>query len=265
MKRTLLLPLLGLFTIFTYSQEAENLYRKQYSKLGMVLQPSWLSPDNLYGNDNRSNYPSVDFTNAFSYQFGVSWNFAQSGAFNFKTGVIAKEYSPVFDLNIKQSDLGSGNVDFNLTELNPFNQFVISIPFRTEYFLKINDKINFVAGLGISYNTITGIDDNILVNVLIGEGNNSETVFRAESKGFGKNVISTEGAIGVTFKTNFALFQFDYLVSTALIGEPLRARYVFENLNNTPDTKGEFSSSLDYQSLSLTITPKKSWLKKKKN
>lgn len=261
MKKSLFLPLFGLLTIFTFAQEAESLYQKQYSKLGLVLEPSWLRPDNLYGNDNRSPYPSMDFKNALSYQFGVTWNFAQSGAFNFKTGIVAKEFSPIFDLNIKNSDVASGKKDYGLTDFNPFNQFAISIPLRTEYFFKVNPKINLVAGLGISYNALTGSDKKIGATVSVTEGNSTTSIFRAESGEYGKNIVSTELAFGVTFKSKFALFQVDYLLSTALIGEPLRGRYIFVNLNATPNTAGEFSASLSYQSFCLTISPKKGWLK----
>lgn len=264
MKKFNLVILFGFLSSFIFAQEAEKLYREQYSKLAIVLQPSWLTPDNLYGNDNRKSYPSVDFKNAFSYQFGVSWNFAQSGNFNFKTGVIAKEFSPVFDLNVNNSDVGTGLKNYGLTEFNPYNQFAISLPFRTEYFLKLNDKINIVGGLGISYNAITGADTNIGVTISVTEGNNVVDIFRAQTNDYGKNIISTEAAIGVTFKSKYALFQLDYLVSNALIGDQLRGKYVFSNLNNTPTTQGEFSASLNYQSFSLTISPKKGWLKKKK-
>ncbi|MBP6757441.1 MAG: hypothetical protein KA210_14965, partial [Bacteroidia bacterium] len=80
-----------IFSIYSYAQEAENIYHKQYSKLSFVLQPSILKPSEAHNYDGSA-YPSVEFTKDFSYQFGVYYNFAQSGNFNFKTGIIAKEF-----------------------------------------------------------------------------------------------------------------------------------------------------------------------------
>jgi hypothetical protein len=98
----------------SYSQEAEKLYHDDYSKLSFVFQPSILKKSDAWNRDG-STYPSMDFTNDFSYQFGVYYNFAQSGNFNFKTGIIAKEFIPKFDLNISDNDIGFG-IDYLLTE-----------------------------------------------------------------------------------------------------------------------------------------------------
>ena len=76
-----------------FSQEAENIFHKEYSKLSFVFQPSILKKSDAWNRDG-STYPNMKFTNDFSYQFGVYYNFAQSGNFNFKTGIIAKEFIP---------------------------------------------------------------------------------------------------------------------------------------------------------------------------
>ena len=65
-----------------FSQEAENIFHKEYSKLSFVFQPSILKKSDAWNRDG-STYPKMKFTNDFSYQFGVYYNFAQSGNFNF--------------------------------------------------------------------------------------------------------------------------------------------------------------------------------------
>ena len=100
-----------------FSQEAENIFHKEYSKLSFVFQPSILKKSDAWNRDG-STYPKMKFTNDFSYQFGVYYNFAQSGNFNFKTGIIAKEFIPKFDLNISDDDIGNGQVYHLLTLLH---------------------------------------------------------------------------------------------------------------------------------------------------
>ena len=85
-----------LFFLNSYSQEAEKIFHDDYSKLSFVFQPSILKKSDSFNRDG-SIYPSMNFTNDFSYQFGIYYNFAQYGNFNFKTGIIAKEFIPKFE------------------------------------------------------------------------------------------------------------------------------------------------------------------------
>lgn len=62
-----------------------------------MFQSSILKNSDAWNRD-ASTCPSMEFTNDFLYQFGVYYNFAQAGNFNFKTGIIAKEFNPKFDL-----------------------------------------------------------------------------------------------------------------------------------------------------------------------
>ncbi|WP_395054062.1 hypothetical protein [Flavobacterium sp.] len=251
-----------IFSVNCNAQTAENLFHKKYSKLSLVLQPSWIMPNN-YNNGYINNYPSVNFTKAFSYQFGLTYNFAQSGSFNFKTGIIAKEFSPVFDLNISDDDIGYG-VDYTLTEYNPFNQFIISIPFKTEYFLKVNPKLNLVFGAGLGLNLFTGIDEKINVFLYVNNNIDEKLIFLAETTNQKKITLNTEASIGFNYESKFALLQLELFsnggFSTSFAVE---GKYEIINLVNSPNTKGGFLISDRYNGLSLTISPKKGWLKKK--
>lgn len=162
--------LVCLFFVFLFlnnlnAQEAENIYQKQYSKLSFVLQPSFLQKGSG-GNDDGSTYPSVKFKKDFSYQFGFYYNFAQSKNFNFKTGVIAREFIAKFDLNIDKSEILDGTKEVYLTDNDIVNQFIISIPFKTEYYLKINPKINAVFGTSVNLNLIT-VQIMMLTNLVL--------------------------------------------------------------------------------------------------
>ena len=161
------LVLATLFILSSYAQEAENLFQKDYSKLSIVYQYGFLQKSFAANNDGSS-YPSMDFTNTFSNQFGVYYNFAQSGNFNFKTGIIAREFVPEFDLNINSSD--TNNRDYLLTQYDPFSQFMLSIPFKTDYYLPLSKKVNVVFGAGVNANVITGMNEEIGVRVGIADG-----------------------------------------------------------------------------------------------
>ena len=164
-------------SFFSFSQEAENIFHKEYSKVSFVFQPSVLKKSDAWNRDG-STYPSMKFTNDFSYQFGVYYNFAQSGNFNFKTGLIAKEFIPKFDLNISDNDIGYG-IDYLLTQYDPFNQFIISIPIKSEYILKLSNKVNITFGAGLNLNLITGSNEEIITSVSVGDydGNYKDIYF----------------------------------------------------------------------------------------
>lgn len=248
----------------TQAQEAENIYHKQFSKLSLVIQPSWIVANN-YNNSDGTSYPSMKFTNKFSYQFGVHYNFAQSGNFNFQTGLIAKEFSPSFDLNISDDDIGYGRT-FDLTDYNPFNQFIICIPFKTEYFLKLNPKLNIVFGAGLNLNLFTGDNVNTNVSVAVSDGINSKDIFSAQTTTQEKRTFTTEISIGFNYKTKFALLQLDLFSSGDISSHlPVEGNYQIYNLENSPDKNGRFLISGKYHGLSLSIVPNKGWLKKKKN
>jgi hypothetical protein len=245
------------------AQEAENLFHKQYSKLSFVLQPSYLAP-NSAGNTDGSTYPSMFFRRDFSYQFGIHYNFAQSGAFNFKTGLVAREFFAKFDLNISNEDIGYGE-DFLLNDIDTYNQFVLSVPLKTEYYLKITDKINFRAGLGFNFDYITGLSEPTYTKV--GVINNSETdskdVFFAYSEGSNNFNVTADYSLGFQYKTKFALFDLSYYTTRLLANDYVEGEYRFTNLVESPDKTGKFVIRNRFYGLSLVISPKKGWLKKK--
>jgi len=246
------------FAVSSYSQEAEKLYHEQYSKFGFVLQPSKITGYG-YGYDNS--YPNVSINDTYSWQFGVCFNFAQSGSFNFKTGIIAKEFAPLFDLNISDEDIGI--VGVKPTGFDFVSGFSIAVPIKTEYLLKINDKLNIVAGAGLNFNVY-----------LLGDREKNIGVTFVNEQGISKNVyssvikqeqigISTDVSIGANYKTNFALFQLEAFYNKNMTNSPIAGHYKIQNLVNTPDKEGSFTVKGDFYGLSLSVLPKKGWLKKK--
>lgn len=251
-----------LFFNAIYSQEAENIFHKEYSKLSIVFQPSILRKSQAWNRDG-STYPSMEFTNDFSYQFGVYYNFAQSGSFNFKTGIIAKEFIPKFDLNISDSDIGNG-INNYLTQFDPYNQFVISIPFKTDYYLKLTKKINFTVGVGLNLNLITGTDGPLIASVSVGDLNgNFKDVFYSISDGQNSINFSTELSIGLHYKAKFALIDVSLYTSNTVAPDYVTGEYEIYNLNESPDKVGKFIINNLFYGLSINVSPKKGWLKRK--
>jgi hypothetical protein len=251
-----------LFFNFIYSQEAENIYHKEYSKLSIVFQPSILKKSEAWNRDG-STYPSMEFTNDFSYQFGVYYNFAQSGSFNFKTGIIAKEFIPKFDLNISDSDIGNGEENL-LTQFDPYNQFIISIPFKTDYYLKLTKKINLTIGAGLNLNLITGTNEETITRIYITDnlGNDNE-IFNSYSSNNNSINFSTEISLGLNYKAKFALIDISFYTSSIVAPDYITGDYEIYNLNQSPDKTGDFIINNIFYGLSINVSPKKGWLKKK--
>lgn len=264
--------LTGLVFLFLFlnnlnAQEAENIYHKQYSKLSFVLQPSFLQKGSG-GNDDGSTYPGVKFKKDFSYQFGFYYNFAQSKNFNFKTGVIAREFISKFDLNIDKSEILSGTEEYYLIDNDIVNQFVISIPFKTEYYLKINPKINAVFGTSINLNLITGTNYEVnKFGIAVSDQTNHQDIFTADIKPSQNINFSTELSLGFNYKTKHALYELSAYTTGLIAPEYGSARYRIYNLNNSPDKTGTMYFNNVFYGVSLVVTPKKGWqhfLKRKK-
>lgn len=254
--------LLTLYAINVCSQEAEKKYHKEFSKLSLVIQPSYIVANNFSNNDGTT-YPSIKFKNNFSSQFGVYYNFAQSGNFNFKTGFIAKEFSPTFDLNISNEDIGYGT-EYHLTQYNPFNQFFITVPIKTEYLLKINSKFDLVIGAGLNFNYITGTtEQSYTTHVDVTNGNQSKRIFSAEVTQQEKTTFTSEASIGINYKTKYALLQLEYFTSgTYTSTNPIEGKYYIYNLTNSSNKTGNFIITGKFHGVSLIISPKKGWINK---
>lgn len=243
----------------SYSQEAEKIYHEDYSKLSFVFQPSRIT--GFYSaNTNGSSYPSIIFDDSGSLQFGFYFNFAQKNNFNFKTGLIAKEFNPLYTLNVNDEDIGYG-IGYSLTGINPTNAFIFSIPIKAEYFYKINNKLNFVIGGGLNLNLYTGGGEtttHIFVESFTESRRISTAVTNQEQITF-----SGEISFGVNYKTKFALIQLEAFYNRNLIQYPATGRYFIYDLENSADVEGDFTIDGNFYGLSLNISPKKGWLKKK--
>lgn len=254
--------LLATFSCFySFSQVAEKLYQKEFSKINFVFQPSYQS-GYLSQNNDGSNYPSIKFNNSFSHQFGFYYDFAQRGNFNFKTGLIAKEFNPLFDINVTNEDLGlSSSGNSILTDINPVNSFIFSIPLKTEYFLPLNSDINLTLGLGLNLNLSTGSGD-VITDVSINNGSELKSVFHSTTQ---QNQItfSTDFSLGLNYNLKFALVQMDFFYNLNVFPYSATGEYKIYNLVNAPDKVGIYNINGNFYGLSLSVSPKKGWLKKR--
>ena len=261
-KKIITLNFFFLFFLNSFSQEAEKIYHEEYSKLSFVFQPSILKKSDAWNSDG-STYPSMKFTNDFSYQFGFYYNFAQSGNFNFKTGLIAKEFIPKFNLNISDSDIGNGQENL-LTQFDPYNQFIISIPIKSEYFLKLNKKVNLTFGAGFNLNLITGTNEEVLTSISVGDSNgNYKEIYTAKSNGQNSINFSYELSFGANYKTKPALIDLSFFINNSFGPDYVTGQYQIFNLNQSQDKMGFFIIRNNFYGLSLNVSPKKNWLKKK--
>lgn len=249
-----------LFSIVNnYSQESEKLFHKLYSKITFVYQPSKLE-GGISSNNNGSIYPNMSMKNSTSSQFGFHYNFAQKGRFNFKTGLIAKEIWPIFDLNINDADTGISN-KFYLTDFEINNAFLFSIPLKTECFVPLTKKIDFVLGLGISLDILTGGNEDVYTSIDLTTDTQSKTIFTSKSKQEQRR-FSGEISTGFNYKTKYALLQLEIFYNQNLLTPTITGDYVIKNLANTPDTFGSFTINSNFYGLSLSISAKKGWLKR---
>jgi hypothetical protein len=260
-KRVAIVLVATLFSAFCFAQEAENIFKKQYSKFSFVFQPSTLKKGEAVNNDGSA-YPSMECQDNFSFQFGVYYNFAQSGSFNFKTGLIAKRFVPTFKLNINKEDL-DGQVH-HLEGFDTYNQFIISAPIKTDYYLKLTPKTNIVFGAGLSFNYITGLSEPTSTQIFVTDATgNDKDIFSAYSAGSNNLNLSYELSLGLNYKTNFALLDLSFYVNNTITTDYVYGNYDIYNLTVSPDKSGTFVLKSNFYGLSLSVTPKKGWLKKK--
>jgi hypothetical protein len=256
-----------LATVFftnTYAQEAEKIYHTDYSKLSIVLQPARLMAGSAYNLDG-STYPSMEFTESFSIQAGVYYNFAQYNNFNFKTGLIAKMIKPFFDLNISDNDIGYDQENY-LTDIDFFYQGIVSIPFKTEYYFNLNPKLNLVVGAGIDLNLIIGYDGMTKYSVAVGDVNSGEVrdIFTAYDPPSETSInFSGEISAGINYKTNFSLIQIELFYNKSFGSPVITGDYYIYDLAISPDKQGIFEVKNDFYGIGFIFSPKKGWLKKK--
>lgn len=252
--------LVALLPFLCFSQEAEKIYQTKYSKLSFLFQPSVLKKSDA-SNMDGSSYPAMKFTNDFSYQFGVYYNFFQKGGFNVKTGIIAKEFIPKFDLLVSDNDIGYGE-EFLLTQFDPYSQFVLSVPIKVDLYLPLTEKLNLSLGAGLNLNVITGANEPLFSSVSVGNSSNGQfkDIFYLTSDTQNSLNFSYEFSAGFNYKTNFALIDLSLYVNNSMGKEYVSGQYQFVNLNQSPNKTGEFSIRNNFYGLSLSISPKKGWL-----
>lgn len=248
------------FSNLIYSQEAEKLFKNEYSKISILIQPAKLKGFNVASNTA----PIIDFNNTSSIQFGFSYNFAQSKNFNFKTGIVAKGFRPSFDIIISKEDLNFGfDYSNELTQFDLSNQYIISEIFATEYFYPLSKKLNVVIGLGISLDLRTG-GGNDLLSVAVYDYNTNEykdilLIDSIEQQITG----SADVSLGLNYKAKFGLIQFTVFNNSQLLSNPKTGVYQFSKLSNNKTSIGVYNVTGNYFGFSLSVSPKKGWLKAK--
>ena len=141
----------------------------------------------------------------------------------------------------------------------------MSIPIETEYFLKVNKKINVVFGAALNLNLITGTNEDIITRVSVRDfSNNSKNIFTAFSNNHESINFSSEISIGIAYKAKFALIDLSFFRNNSITPDYTTGQYEFENINNVSNKTGSFLIQSNFYGLSLSVSPKKGWLKKKK-
>lgn len=248
------------FSNLVYSQEAEIIFKKEYSKISFIIQPSKLN--GFYVSSNNS--PTINFNNTYSSQFGFAYNFGQSKNFNFKTGIIAKVFRPSFDIIISKEDLDVGfDYSNQLTQFDLANQYVLSEIIGSEYFYSVSNKLNCVIGIGISLDIRTGGGQDLL---FIGVNDfNTDDYKRILIIDSNEQQItgSIDVSFGLNYKSKFGLIQFTVFNNSQLLSYPKTGVYQFVNLSNSQTKTGVYNVKGNYFGFSLSISPKKGWLKGK--
>jgi len=252
-----------LATVFSFvvnAQEAENLYHNKYAKLSFVVQPSILK-----GNfSSFPSYTSMTYSNTFSPQIGVYYNFAQKDNLNFKTGVLLRYVYRKFDLHILQEDIPVDNIKSE--DLNTFvdDSFVqVTIPFEIEYIKPITTKVNFVAGFATNLNLNAVYSGVKKLGINLADKDKSIPVYYSEQID-NPITIGVDLSLGLNFKTKIGLIQTEITYIQALT-YPVTGTAVIYNLNNTASTWGSYNQKANFIGLGLIIAPKKGWQNFRKN
>jgi hypothetical protein len=248
-----------IFSNFIHAQEAEKLFKEDYSKIGFVIQHATLKGS--YVSDNSS--PTINFVNTFSPQFGFVYNFAQYKNFNFKTGIVAKLFRPSFDIIISNEDLNAGyDYSTELTQFDLSNQYVLSQLIKAEYFYPLSKRLNLVFGVGLSLDIRTGGGNDMLF-VGVNDFNTNEykrilIIDSNEQQITGSNDIS----LGLNYKAKFGLIQFEFFNNSQLLSYPKTGVYQFVNIKNNQTKTGVYNVKGNYSGFSLIFSPKKGLLVK---
>ncbi len=245
-----------------HSQTAEKLFGENLSKISLVLQPSLLKGYEV-GAGYEGNSPSISFNKDFSAQFGFFYNFYQKNNFNFKAGVIVKTFKPTFNIKISNEDLNAG-YDYSeyLSGFEIANQFIFSQTVKTEYFIPINNNLNFAVGLGMSLDIRTGGGGgDELSAVVFDYSKQKERIFFNVNSTEQQVTGSLDVSLGVNYKTNIGLFQVEFFNNSQLLSYPKTGVYEFYLDKNQTKT-GVYTIKGNYNGLALIFTPRKGWLKR---
>jgi len=87
--------------------------------------------------------------------------------------------------------------------------------------------------------------------------------FFAKANGKENINFSSEVSIGANYKTKFALIDVSFFINNSIFPDYLSGQYEIYNLEQSPDKVGEFIIQNNFYGISLYVSPKKGWLKKK--
>jgi hypothetical protein len=132
--------------------------------------------------------------------------------------------------------------------------------------LKLNDKLNISFGVGLNMNLITGTNEEIVTSISVGDyDGNYKDIFFARSNNQNNINFSSELSIGANYKTKIALIDLSFFINNSIAPDYASGQYDIYNLNQSSDKVGDFIIENNFYGLSLNVSPKKGWLKKKKN
>lgn len=257
--------LISLFSVGLYAQEAESLYKEQYSLISLVIQPSF----NIRINDNYA-YPYKNasyvegLSNGFSNQLGVLVNAFQAKNWSFRTGLLLKNHNIRTKIQISSANTLNGSSSTYKTSDYLGCNYLIDIPLKADYLLPISNKNNLTFGstLNIMYNTTSyDTDHYFYVSPDRDPDQIGESVHIAVDYP-NRVIVSIDLSAGIQHKTPKFLLELNAYLS--LIASSEYANVYYEKTDSYSVAEiGSFRNAPLYYGLSFALTPSKNLFKKK--
>lgn len=127
-----------LVTITFYSQNAEVLFKENYSKMGLEL------GNNQLFTKNTPNPALYEWLPSNSFTFGLTYNFYQKENFNFKASLLYASFNQNTQFVVAGNE---GTQSVNNSSTGPYS--LLMLPLDMEYYFKISDKSYFSLNTGV--------------------------------------------------------------------------------------------------------------------
>jgi hypothetical protein len=226
---------------------AKELFQKNH-KFGIDIGYNKLYTSNEY-NSLDFNYPNQN-----AFQLGIEYNFYQYKNFNFKVGLIWRNYALVETKLLKAVDFDPFLKDTKINiSVSPNHMY--KLPLSAEYYLPITNNTSFSISLGPEI--IIYPEDPTLGSGLYTNENNIEIGYKEE--GFSNKSPFYFGLnTGVSFNIQTKYFLFKPYVNYHYQPKDLYTNVVTtQNLLQSPNTVSKHIIKGDYLGFGLVITPSK--------